>query len=149
MCPKRIIKCAVIFLVILSFFSLMCGISMAEKKTVLRFGYSANEQNPVHKGHEKFAQIVKERTNGRMIVELYGSGTLGMDRVLIEGCQIGSIDIGSASDGNLTDYTHAVDFLGLPYLFGNIEDAERFWSSDLRDEVTQDIEKDIKSKRNN
>lgn len=143
----RYIRCtAVIFLTFVFFFAL-CSESMAQKKIVLRFGDEANPDNPLYKANARLTELVNERANGRVVIEHYGSGQLGKGKALNEACFHGIVDLAASSDGNLADYTTALDFQGLPYIFSNIDEEVKFWHSDLFvKEVLPKIEKDIKVK---
>jgi len=46
-----------------------------------------------HKRDYEFARLVKERTNGRIIIEVFHSKQLGEERAVIEQVQLGAIDM--------------------------------------------------------
>lgn len=137
-------KCG-IFCLFFLFFFMLCNNSMAEKIS-LKYGYDPTPEMPSGKAIAKFAELVKEKTNGRIEIKLYGSGTLGSSKEVIEGFLTGGIDIINSSDGNLADYTHGVDILGLPYMFDGMDELKKFWYSDLRHELLRKVEEDIECK---
>jgi TRAP-type C4-dicarboxylate transport system substrate-binding protein len=53
------------------------GSSGSGDKMVLRYAENQVADYPTTKGAQKFAELVKEKTNGRITVEVYDSGQLG------------------------------------------------------------------------
>ena len=58
---------------------MVCSIAAvsASAETTLQFGTTVNEQDSFQVAAEKFAELVKERTNGEYVIEIYPNGTLG------------------------------------------------------------------------
>ncbi len=65
----------------------------------------------------KFKELVEERTEGRFTVEVFPSGQLGGERELVEGAQIGSVDIAVVLAGIMESFVSEFGVLNLPYLF--------------------------------
>ena len=87
------------------------------KVTILKFAHVNGPDHPYEVAGTKFAQLVAERTNGKVKVETFHSGQLGNERELIEQCKLGSIDLvvtASAPWGNFMPEIMAFD---LPFLF--------------------------------
>ncbi|WP_235599993.1 TRAP transporter substrate-binding protein [Alkalihalobacillus trypoxylicola] len=117
------------FIMFISVFSLIAcnsenGASTDEVKT-LRLGHIQNEADAWHKGSLKFSELVHEKTNGSVKVEVYPSSTLGADRDLIEGMQIGSVDFALVA-GVMSNFHQPYSILELPYLFEDLEHLEKF-----------------------
>ncbi|MBO4301251.1 MAG: C4-dicarboxylate ABC transporter substrate-binding protein, partial [Desulfovibrio sp.] len=51
----------------------------------LKLGHIAETSNPYAKAAEYFAELVKQRSQGKMEVQVYPAGKLGTQRDLIEG----------------------------------------------------------------
>ncbi|MBK5252777.1 MAG: TRAP transporter substrate-binding protein, partial [Peptostreptococcaceae bacterium] len=51
----------------------------------LKAGMAINQDHPYYLGIERFAEVVNEKTDGRINVEIYHSGQLGGERDLVEG----------------------------------------------------------------
>ncbi|SFO89933.1 TRAP transporter substrate-binding protein [Salibacterium halotolerans] len=93
--------------------------------TTLRLGHIQNEEHAWHLGSKRFAKLVEEKTNGSVEVDLYPSSTLGSDRDLVEGMQIGSVDFALVA-GVLSNFHPEYAILELPYLFENNEHLRNF-----------------------
>lgn len=61
-------------------------------KIVLRYAENQVKDYPTTQAAQKFADLVKEKTNGRITVEVYDSGQLGDEKSVIEQVQFGGID---------------------------------------------------------
>jgi tripartite ATP-independent transporter DctP family solute receptor len=101
------------------------GASNAEEPKVLRLGHIQSESNAWHQGSVKFAELVEEKTDGAVNVEVYPSSTLGEDRDLVEGMQIGSVDFALVA-GVMSNFHEPYAILELPYLFEDLEHLEEF-----------------------
>ncbi|MBY7144477.1 TRAP transporter substrate-binding protein [Virgibacillus sp. NKC19-3] len=97
----------------------------SEDVTTLRLGHIQNESHAWHQGAIRFAELVEEKTNGSVQVDIYPSSTLGSDRDLIEGMQIGSVDFALAA-GVMSNFHQPYAILEAPYMFQDLEHLEDF-----------------------
>ena len=65
----------------------------------------------------KFKEIIEERSQGKISVEVFPSGQLGGERELVEGAQIGSVDVAVVLAGIMESFVPEFGVLNLPYLF--------------------------------
>lgn len=84
---------------------------------ILRAGHSATVTEPYHKGLERFAEIVAERTGGKVKVEIFPNNQLGNEKEMIEGLQLGTLDITVPTNGVLTNFVPELSIFDLPFLF--------------------------------
>lgn len=112
-----------------------------EVKT-LRLGHIQSEADAWNKGSVKFAELVEEKTKGSVKVEIYPSSTLGSDRDLVEGMQIGSVDFALVA-GVLSNFYEPYSILELPYLFEDQAHLERFMYGDGGEKLQQDMLEEI------
>lgn len=85
-------------------------------KVVLKLGHISPEDHAWNQGAQKFAELVSEKTGGSVEVEIYPNSTLGNDRDLIEGMQMGTVDMAIAA-GVISNFAPKFSLLELPYLF--------------------------------
>ncbi|MCT1901438.1 TRAP transporter substrate-binding protein [Oceanobacillus sojae] len=110
-----------------------------EKETkVLRLGHIQSESNAWHKGSLKFAELVEEKTDGSVKVEVYPSSTLGEDRDLVEGMQIGTVDFALVA-GVMSNFYEPYSILELPYLFHDLGHLEEFVYGDEGKRLQDDM----------
>jgi TRAP-type transport system periplasmic protein len=72
----------------------------ADAQTVLRLGTYINEADIRHQGFEKFAELVAEKTDGRVEVQIFPSGTLHGFNDGLDAIQGGVTDISNVSFDN-------------------------------------------------
>lgn len=94
------------------------------KPIVLKLAETHPQDYPTTKGDYEFARLVKERSNGRIIVEVYHSKQLGEERAVIEQVQLGAIDMTRVSISAVSAFVRELDAFQLPYLY---RDANHMW----------------------
>ena len=93
-------------------------------KIVLRYAENQVKDYPTTQAAQKFADLLKEKTNGRITVEVYDSGQLGDEKSVIEQVQFGGIDMSRVSLTPLSEFSRNLMALQLPYLY---RDSEHMW----------------------
>ncbi|MDD6318249.1 MAG: TRAP transporter substrate-binding protein [Succinatimonas hippei] len=77
------------------------------------------------KGGLKFAEEVKKLTDGRVEINVIAGGSLGGEREMIEGVQMGTVDIGTAANPVFSQFIPEMVLLDQPYLFSSVEEAHK------------------------
>ncbi|MBW7476106.1 TRAP transporter substrate-binding protein [Paenibacillus oenotherae] len=114
------------------------GNASSDKKVKLRLGHITGESDAWHKGALKFAELVKEKSGGSVEVEVYPSSTLGNDRDLIEGMQLGSVDFALVA-GVLSNFYEPYSILELPYLFRDQDHMEKVLYGEVGTKMKADL----------
>ncbi|MCI5078117.1 TRAP transporter substrate-binding protein [Oricola sp.] len=89
----------------------------------LKFGHPYNETHPLAQGAQKFADMVKEKSGGKITVEVFPNSTIGSSRELVESIQIGVIDFALVPTTNVASFYPPLDIFYLPFLFRDSEHA--------------------------
>lgn len=113
----------------------------AEVKT-LRLGHVVQEGSAPDAGSRKFAELANGKSGGSLKIEVYAGGTLGQNREMVEMLQNGSLDFTHPTVAVLSGFTDKTKVLDLPFLFKNVESAEKV----LMGEVGQSILDSLKDK---
>lgn len=103
----------------------------SQQDYTLKLAHVNNPDHPYTLASNKFAELVKEATDGHVIIEIYDSGTLGNENDIIEQVQMGSIDFGlvaSAPFANTIPEMYAFD---LPFLFADRPTAYKILDGDI------------------
>lgn len=111
------------------------------KPIKLKLGHIVKPDGPVAIAAVRFADLMKERTNGKIIIEVYDSGTLGSQRDLLEGLQIGTVDMTLSSPAIMSSLTPKVSVFDLPYIFKNAEQAYKVLDGELGKSIFAEGEK--------
>ena len=119
-------KILVVFLVVLAatFFLTSSSSKVSAAPIVMRLAETHPQDYPTTKGDYEFARLVKERSNGRIVVEVFHSKQLGEERAVIEQVQLGAIDMTRVSISAVSSFVRDLDAFQLPYLY---RDAAHMW----------------------
>jgi tripartite ATP-independent transporter DctP family solute receptor len=101
--------------------ALLCAVAAAPMtaaaQQTLRLGHNISTSSPYHLAAEHFARLVQERTQGSLRVQVFPAGALGNERDMIEGAQIGTIDMVVTSSAAAGPFVPALRILDVPFLF--------------------------------
>lgn len=114
-----------LFILLLLLFSCNRRSSSAEAPyLVLSYADNQAVDFPTSRAAEYFANLVYERTEGRVKILVYPEAMLGAEASVFEQMKYGGIDFARFSLGILSDYYPMFGVLELPYLY---EDSEHMW----------------------
>ncbi|MEY8338519.1 TRAP transporter substrate-binding protein [Lachnospiraceae bacterium 62-35] len=109
------------------------------KTYTIKLAHQASETHPWQWSALKFKELVEERTEGKVKVDVYFGGTLGYDRDLIEGMQGGTVDMAYVTTAPLAGFVKDVGILDLPYVFEDWEHMEKFVTSDAAGKLAEKV----------
>ncbi len=95
----------------------------AAEQITLRLSHSCADTHPYHLGAQKFAELVDQKTNGAVKIDIFHSAQLGDERANIEDLQMGTLDIAVSSTGPLGNFVEDFLILDLPFLFTGYDHA--------------------------
>ena len=88
------------------------------KPIVLRLGHVVSTKAPYHIGALRFAKLLKEKTKGNIIIDIYPGGQLARgEREIIEQLQFGGVDLVVTSTGPVGGFVPSMLVVDLPFLF--------------------------------
>jgi tripartite ATP-independent transporter DctP family solute receptor len=73
---------------------------------------------------DKFAELLKEKSGGRMTLKMYHSGTLGSQPDAIEQVRLGGLEIGNFNLGPIGPIVPEANVVSLPFIF---KDTDHMW----------------------
>lgn len=94
------------------------------KERTLRFSFVQPIESHMGFGAKKFAELVKEKSDGKMQVRLFPNGTLGGDLQTVSALQGGTLDITTLPPGLLVGLDSKYSIFDLPFLFQSFEEAD-------------------------
>ena len=92
------------------------GISQ-EKQVILKLGHAVAPEHPYHLGAVRYSDLVAQRTKNKVKIDVYPSTQLGNERDMVEGLQLGTIDLVVTSTGPLGGFVPRMFVVDLPFLF--------------------------------
>lgn len=118
-----------------SLFALTAGLGAAAAETVVNIGHGVQTGHPTHIGLLKLAEIVKERSNGEIVINVYPDRQLGEEREMVEGLQLGSVEMTVVSTGPIVNFLPEAGILDLPFLFENSDHAYKVFDGEIGQEL--------------
>lgn len=95
---------------------------------------------PTTKGDKKFAELVKERSNGRITIDVFPAAQLGEEKSAIEQVQLGAIEFTRVSTGPMAEFNKNFGVFSLPYIFDSDEHVWKFLLSDSGTELLNSLQ---------
>ncbi|WP_170310928.1 TRAP transporter substrate-binding protein [Paracoccus indicus] len=115
---------------------LMCSASLAGAcEITLRSSDTHPDGYPTVEGVKAMATEVKEKTDGRICIEVFPSSQLGEEKDTIEQTQFGVIDMVRASFGSFNDIVPVTQLMSLPYLFRSVDHMHAVMDGPIGEEI--------------
>ena len=111
----------------------------SEKPIVMKLANATAPGDPREASALKFAELVNEKTNGKVKVEVYSGGTLGDWRDTIEGLRPGIVQVVVESLGTIEPYTNLAAVDAVPFLYKDDEHFQKVWTGDFGNELLKTI----------
>ena len=93
------------------------------------------------RGHQKFADLVKRYSNGRMEVKIFPSEQLGKKAAVIDQLQAGTVHIFNSTAAYLSKWEPAMKYISAPFVFADRAHWLRFMETDLVKGWLKNVEK--------
>lgn len=138
---KHWIALFILTLFVTSLLAAGCGSSPsgAKEKITLKAADNQVDGYPTVEGLKHMAKLLKERTQGRITLDVYPGGQLGGEKETIEMVQAGTLAVNRISTGSLAGFNSKLTAFTLPFVF---RDAAHMWKV-LDGKVGQDLLKDL------
>lgn len=115
----------------------------ADKKSVkysFRLAETHPPDYPTTIGDKKFAELVNERTNGRIKIDVFPSSQLGEEKPVIEQVQLGAIEFTRVNASPLAEFNKQFSVLSLPYVFDSDKHLWSFLESEMGNKMLDNLE---------
>lgn len=108
-----------------------------QESYVIKFAHVVSASTAKGKAAEKFAEIVSEKTDGQIEVEIYPDSQLGSDREILEQMQSGTVQMNAPFTGVLPSFVKQFEVFDLPFLFASSEEANAAMHGELGDKLNE------------
>jgi len=112
----------------------------AKAQTVLKMGHTLPASDTHHLAAQRFADTVKQRTNGQIVVEVHAGGALGNDPSILQNLRIGALDLGFTGNPFFTAFIPKLNVLDIPYLFTNFDHVYRVLDGPVGAQLLAELE---------
>lgn len=111
--------------------------ALAQELT-LKLGHLANEQNAWHLAAVRFGEELSARSDGRIAVEVFPNESLGREIDLINGMQLGTVDM-TITGESLQNWAPMAALLAVPYAYASIEHMDEVASGEIGAQISDQI----------
>lgn len=105
----------------------------------IKIGHVLDENYHYQDGANKFKELVEERSDGRIEVEVYANSALGDERDMLEGMQLGTVEMGIISSGPMAGFVPEFALLDLGYLFEDNEVAQEVLNGPIGERLNEEL----------
>ncbi len=105
---------------------------------VLTVGHAQPETTPRHTTLLEFADLVEEKTNGDIKIEIKANSALGTEKEMMEAVKMGSLDI---MEGGQLDFLPELLVVTLPFLVSDMDEVTALCTSDFLKDLAANSEK--------
>ena len=116
-----------LLLVVCMLLCMITGAALAETYT-MQIGHAQATTSPRHRSLELFKQMVEEKTNGDIKVEIFPAGQLGNETEMTEAVSMGVLQ---AVRGGELEYLPQITMLSLPMICDDLEQVRTLCYSDF------------------
>ncbi|RCW87031.1 C4-dicarboxylate TRAP transporter substrate-binding protein [Paracoccus lutimaris] len=117
-------------------------IAAQAQELTLRVTHVLSTTEPMHLASERFAELVEERSAGRIAVEVFPAGQLGSNIDMYEQVRMGAPIVQISDPGYLSDYVPDFGILNGPYLLNEPADFQKLldsdWYAGISDQIAAD-----------
>ena len=121
--------------------ALIAAPGMASAKTVLKLGHLAPTDHPYHAASMLFHDLVAKKSNGDIEIKVFPANQLGKQRELVEGAQLGTVDMVLTSDVLLSSFEETMGVLNMPFLFRDIDHVGKVLDGPVGDQLSANLAK--------
>jgi TRAP-type transport system periplasmic protein len=106
------------------------GMAQAQTRTI-KFANQNAKGHPVVMGMEKFAELVEQKSGGKLKVNVFPGGALGSDQANVSALQGGTLEMASMNSGIFGSLVKDFEIYDFPFLFGNPKEADAVVDSEF------------------
>ncbi|PFK46300.1 C4-dicarboxylate ABC transporter [Bacillus cereus] len=112
------------------------------KQIVFKFSHVVAENTPKGLAASKFAELVNEKSNGNIKIEIFPNGSLYSDIEEIRALKSGQVHFIAPSTSKLGMLSHEWGVLDLPFAFPNYEAIQEGLNGKIGEQLLQSLQKD-------
>lgn len=114
--------------------------AMAQQKIELRAADYWDDDYPTVRGMKKFAELLGQKTNGRITMKVFSNGALGTEKETLEQVKVGALDLVRVNISPMNNICQETLVPTLPFLFNSIEHMHKALDSAIGDEILASCE---------
>ncbi len=110
-----------------------------QEPIVLKFAHVLQTDHPYHEMALRFKEEL-ERAAPRVEVQIFPAGQLGNERELIEGLQLGTVDVSTITSSVTANFVPGFKVFSLPFIFRDADHLFAVMDSPIGDRMAEELE---------
>lgn len=102
---------------------------------VFTLGLVGTLQSPEGEGLQAMAKYIAAKSHGQIEIKLSPSGALGGEREMLEGVQLGTVDLEFVATAVIGNFDPGIQILDTPFLYDDLEQAEAVLTGPIGDKL--------------
>ena len=91
----------------------------SSQPVILKLGHIGALASPLHKATLKFAELVKQKTNGQVEIQVFPASQLGSELDIDQAVKAGTVDMAIPGAGDTANLLKEYNLFNTPYIFKN------------------------------
>ncbi len=113
----------------------------ASNKIVIKIAHPNVPQHPMGQGYELFKTDLEERSGGVFSVDIYDSSKYGNFDAVVQGIQMGILQMGSDATNNLSVFNPQLMFLDMPFIVPSYEASDLITDGPIGQRLAESLDK--------
>ncbi|WP_170181417.1 TRAP transporter substrate-binding protein [Lampropedia puyangensis] len=113
----------------------------ASAETTLKMAYALSQQSHYGAAGNAFAKTLDEGSGGKYKVQQFANSALGGEREVIEGLQLGTIDVAVLSTGATMNFVPSAAVFDVPFLLRDLDHARKVLDGEIGQNMLAEFNK--------
>ncbi|MFC7320037.1 TRAP transporter substrate-binding protein [Halobacillus campisalis] len=107
-----------------------------------KLGHLSNEDHQWNKTAEKFAELVSEKTDGQLEIEIYPNEQLGSETEVIDGIEAGTVDM-TITGETMANWAPEAALMAVPYAFNGQDHMQKVVEGEIGEEIESSVKENV------
>jgi tripartite ATP-independent transporter DctP family solute receptor len=113
---------------------------------VLKLAHSSPTGNPTDIAAKKWAELIGQRTGGKIDIKIFPNEQLGSEKACLEGVVLGTIDVALSDAAYVADLQPVAGVMDFPYTFRDWDHYAAYLKGPIFPQLAANIEKEVNMK---
>lgn len=132
---RLVVSCMIIFV----FLSMISSVSAQEQSLVMKWGIVLHPEHPFVLGMQKTAEIVAQKTNNRIQIQVFPSAQLGTGKDMIEAVVFGSQAMVTEGAAMFSQWSPRLSIMEAPYIFRDVNHMYKVMDGPIGQEMMEEL----------
>lgn len=116
---------------------LLFAVAATAAPVQIKYAMVGNETNPTYISIMQVKDFIEKKSNGEIQFQVYPNGQLGGDRQILEGMQLGTIEMGIVGISVMSNFNPKFGIFDLPFLFKDEQTAYKALDGELGAKISE------------